>query len=209
MSLLYSQRCCDSQSYRPRGAPLSRGLLRTLPPPPHQASNKSAPPRRTLRVRRLSDGKSLEDLVRTKTAAAVAANQPPPQATAEAPKTAIVPPDVAHDLCHEVGWESRHSFVDVRAEEAFARGRPKGAINAPFVDGALDGDIPAEPGRLVVGGGSQKSVAAAADVLRARGFDVMAMAGGFEAWRGLGLPVDVDGVVDDEEDDDGDPATWN
>ena len=53
------------------------------------------------------------------------------------------------------------------------------------------------------------SVTAAADVLRARGFDVIAMAGGFDAWRGLGLPVDVDGVVDDEEDDDGDPSTWN
>ena len=175
-------------------------LLRTLP--------RRTLPRRAA-VRRLSNDKSLEDLVRTKTAAAVAANQPPPQQTAEAPKTAIVPPDVAHDLCHEVGWESRHSFVDVRAAEAFARGRPKGAVNAPFENGALDGDIPAEPGRLVVGGGSQKSVAAAADVLRARGFTVIAMAGGFEAWRGLGLPVEVDGVVDDEEDDDGDPSTWN
>ena len=175
-------------------------LLRTLP--------RRTLPRRAA-VRRLSNDKSLEDLVRTKTAAAVAANQPPPQQTAEAPKTAIVPPDVAHDLCHEVGWESRHSFVDVRGTEAFARGRPKGAINAPFANGTLAGDIPAEPGRLVVGGGSQKSVAAAADVLRARGFTVIAMDGGFEAWRGLGLPVDVDGVVDDEEDDDGDPATWN
>ena len=188
-----------------------RRLLRTLPPRAavRRLSNKSAPPRRAAVVRRLSDGKSLEDLVRNKTAAAVAANQPPPP-TAEAPKTAIVPPDVAHDLCHEVGWESRHSFVDVRGTEAFARGRPKGAVNAPFVDGALDADgIPTEPGRLVVGGGSQKSVTAAADVLRARGFDVIAMAGGFDAWRGLGLPVDVDGVVDDEEDDDGDPSTWN
>ena len=46
-------------------------------------------------------------------------------------------------------------------------------------------------------------------MLRARGFDVIAMAGGFDAWRGLGLPVDVDGVVDDEDDDDGDPSTWN
>ena len=169
-------------------------------------------PRRTLprraAVRRLSNDKSLEDLVRTKTAAAVAANQPPPPA-AEAPKTAIVPPDVAHDLCHEVGWESRHTFVDVRPKEVYERGRPKGAINAPFVDGTLDGDIPTEPGRLVVGGGSQKSVAAAADVLRERGFDVIAMAGGFDAWRGLGLPVEVDGVVDDDEDDDGDPSTWN
>ena len=165
--------------------------------------------RRPIARRTLSNDKSLEDLVRTKTAAAVAANQPPPQAAVDAPKTAIVPPDVAHDLCHEVGWESRHSFVDVRGSEAFARGRPKGAINAPYVDGTLDGEIPAEPGRLVVGGGSQKRVAAAADVLRARGFDVIAMAGGFDAWRGLGLPVDVDGVVDDEEDDDGDPATWN
>ena len=160
-------------------------------------------------IRRLSSDKSLEDLVRNKTAAAVAANQPPPP-TAEAPKTAIVPPDVAHDLCHEVGWESRHTFVDVRPKEVYERGRPRGAINAPFVDGALDADgIPTEPGRLVVGGGSQKSVTAAADVLRARGFDVIAMAGGFDAWRGLGLPVDVDGVVDDEEDDDGDPSTWN
>ena len=165
--------------------------------------------RRPIARRTLSNDKSLEDLVRTKTAAAVAANQPPPQAAVDAPKTAIVPPDVAHDLCHEVGWESRHSFVDVRGSEAFARGRPKGAINAPYANGALDGDIPAEPGRLVVGGGSPKSVAAAADVLRARGFDVIAMDGGYEAWRGLGLPVDVDGVVDDEEDDDGDPATWN
>ena len=188
-----------------------RRLLRTLPPRAavRRLSNKSAPPRRAAVVRRLSDGKSLEDLVRNKTAAAVAANRPPPQSTAEAPKTAIVPPDVAHDLCHEVGWESRHSFVDVRGTEAFARGRPKGAINAPFANGTLAGDIPAEPGRLVVGGGSTKSVAAAADVLRARGFVVIAMDGGFEAWRGLGLPVDVDGVVDDEEDDDGDPSTWN
>ena len=176
---------------------MMRRLLRTLP-------------RRTLPRRTVSDDKSLEDLVRTKTAAAVAANQPPPQQTAEAPKNAIVPPDVAHDLCHEVGWESRHSFVDVRAEDVFARGRPKGAINAPYADGTLDADaIPAEPGRLVVGGGSQTSVAAAADLLRARGFDVIAMAGGFDAWRGLGLPVDVDGVVDDEDDDDGDPSTWN
>ena len=61
-------------------------------------------PRCTRAVRRLSNDKSLEDLVRTKTAAAVAANQPPPP-TAEAPKAALVPPDVAHDLCHEVGWE--------------------------------------------------------------------------------------------------------
>ena len=177
-----------------------RRLLRALP---------RRTPRCTRAVRRLSNGKSLEDLVRNKTAAAVAANQPPPQQTAEAPKTALVPPDVAHDLCHEVGWESRHSFVDVRGTEAFARGRPKGAVNAPFANGALDGDIPAEPGRLVVGGGSQKRVAAAADVLRARGFDVIAMDGGFEAWRGLGLPVEVDGVADDEDDDDGDPSTWN
>ena len=178
-----------------------RRLLRTLP---------RRTPRRTRAVRRLSDDKSLEDLVRNKTAAAVAANRPPPQQTAEAPKTALVPPDVAPDLCHEVGWESRHSFVDVRAEDVFARGRPKGAINAPYADGTLDADaIPAEPGRLVVGGGSQTSVAAAADLLRARGFDVIAMAGGFDAWRGLGLPVDVDGVLDDEDDDDGDPSTWN
>ena len=172
-----------------------RRLLRTLP-------------RRTLARRTVSDGKSLEDLVRNKTAAAVAANRPPQQAAVDAPKTAIVPPDVAHDLCHEVGWESRHTFVDVRPKEVYERGRPRGAINAPFVDGALDGDIPAEPGRLVVGGGSTKSVAAAADLLRERGFDVIAMVGGFDAWRGLGLPVDVDGVVDDEDDDDGDPATW-
>ena len=145
--------------------------------------------------------------MRTKTAAAVAANRPPPP-TAEAPKAALVPPDVAHDLCHEVGWESRHTFVDVRTREVYERGRPRGAINVPYADGTLHGDVPAEPGRLVVGGGSQKSVAAAADVLRARGFDVIAMAGGFDAWRGLGLPVDVDGVVDDGDDDDGDPSTW-
>ena len=175
-------------------------VLRTLP--------RRTLPRRAA-VRRLSDDKSLEDLVRTKTAAAVAANRPPPQ-TAEAPRAALVPPDVAHDLCHEVGWESRHSFVDVRASEAFARGRPRGAINAPFENGDVsDAAIPREPGRLVVGGGSPKSVAAAAELLRARGFDVIAMAGGFDAWRGLGLPVDVDGVADDEDDDDGDPSTWN
>ena len=174
-------------------------VLRRLP--------RRTPSRRTLPRRTFSNDKSLEDLVRTKTAAAVAANQPPPQA-AEAPRTAIVPPDVAHDLCHEVGWESRHTFVDVRPKEVYERGRPKGAINAPFVDGALDGEIPAEPGRLVVGGGSQKRVAAAAELLRARGFDVISMEGGFDAWRGLGLPVDVDGVLDDEDDDDGDPATW-
>ena len=105
-----------ARALEPRNAALEMmlRLLRTLP-------------RRTLARRTFSDGKSLEDLVRTKTAAAVAANQPPQQA-AEAPKTAIVPPDVAHDLCHEVGWESRHTFVDVRAEDVFARGRPKGCL---------------------------------------------------------------------------------
>ena len=175
-------------------------VLRTLP--------RRTLPRRAA-VRRLSDDKSLEDLVRTKTAAAVAANQPPPRAAVDAPKTAIIPPDVAHDLCHEVGWESRHTFVDVRTREVYERGRPRGAINVPYADGTLHGDVPAEPGRLVVGGGSPKSVAAAAELLRGRGFDVIAMAGGFDAWRGLGLPVDVDGVVDDEDDDDGDPSTWN
>ena len=118
-------------------------LLRTLP-------------RRTLPRRTFSDKKSLEDLVRTKTAAAVAANQPPPRAAVDAPKAALVPPDVAHDLCHEVGWESRHCFVDVRPREVYERGRPKGAINTPFENGTLDADaIPTEPGRLVVGGGSQ------------------------------------------------------
>ena len=76
-------------------------------------------------VRRLSNDKSLEDLVRTKTAAAVAANQPPPRAAVDAPKAALVPPDVAHDLCHEVGWESRHSFVDVRAEDVLREGDQK------------------------------------------------------------------------------------
>ena len=52
-----------------------RRLLRTLPPRAavRRLSNKSAPPRRAAVVRRLSDGKSLEDLVRNKTAAAVAA----------------------------------------------------------------------------------------------------------------------------------------
>ena len=175
-------------------------VLRMLP--------RRTPPRRAA-VRRLSNDKSLEDLVRTKTAAAVAANQPPPP-TAEAPRAALVPPDVAHDLCHEVGWESRHTFVDVRPKEVYGRGRPRGAVNVPFENGTLDADaIPAEPGRLVVGGGSQTSVAAAADLLRARGFAVISMAGGFDAWRGLGLPVDVDGVADDEDDDDGDPSTWN
>ena len=176
-------------------------------------------PRRAARMRRipvnnavraLSDSK-LEDLVRTKTAAAVAAHEPPPPSAAEAPQTALVPPDVAHDLCHEVGWESRHSFVDVRSADAFARGRPKGAVNVPYADGALaNADaIPTDPDRLVVGGASAKAVAAAADLLRARGFDVISMTGGFEGWRGLGLPVDVDGVADDEDDDDSDPSTWN
>ena len=61
-------------------------VLRTLP--------RRTLPRRAL-IRRLSNDKSLEDLVRTKTAAAVAANQPPTRAAVDAPKAAIVPPDVA------------------------------------------------------------------------------------------------------------------
>ena len=109
-------------------------------------------------------------------------------------------------------------YVDVRRADAFARGRPRGAVrvafsnNDGFDDDRVDASLPREPGRVVVGGGGRrddKLVAAAADDLRRRGYDAVAMAGGFEAWRGLGLPVDVDGVGDDVDDDDGDPSTWS
>ncbi|KAJ8614583.1 hypothetical protein CTAYLR_004957 [Chrysophaeum taylorii] len=125
---------------------------------------------------------------------------------------AVVPAEIAYELVHEVGWESRHQFVDVRSATAFARGRPKAAINVPFSTSDLFEDaakaLERDPPRLVVAG---TAASQAAVVLERLGFEAVVMDGGFDRWRDLGLPIDLDGYDDDDDDelqDDGDPAKW-
>lgn len=116
---------------------------------------------------------------------------------------AVVTPEVAHDLIFEVGWESRHVFVDVRPPDEFGRGRPRTAINIPLDDKFDDTArevIPVE--RVVVNSGT---AAARLDEL---GYRAVVLEGGFEKWRDLGLPISVDGLDDDDDEDDGDPSKW-
>ena len=48
------------------------------------------------------------------------------------PTTIALP--IAEELLYEVGWQSRHALLDVRRAEAFARGRPRGAVSVPYED---------------------------------------------------------------------------
>ncbi|KAJ1451418.1 hypothetical protein M885DRAFT_529810 [Pelagophyceae sp. CCMP2097] len=160
-------------------------------------------------------GDLIGDHIRQRVAAQTAAANAAPHAPSAPPDPlAKIPPELAHELVFEVGWESRHCFVDVRDAATFARGRARDAINIPWgadFSTAAPLKIPAELGRVVVGGAQAQSeaVTAAAAVLNGLGFTALAMSGGFETWRKLCYAIDVDGLEPDEDDgDDGDPRLW-
>lgn len=48
-------------------------------------------------------------------------------------QVAKVDPDTAADLLYEVGWESRHTFLDVRTPQEFRKARVRGALNFPLL----------------------------------------------------------------------------
>lgn len=169
-----------------------------------------APKRWADLVRRGMASDDLSEVVRGKILSRVTQQQPA-TADSDSPSRAVVTCDVASELLYEVGWESRHVYVDVRAEDAFRRGRPKGAVNVPyrnddeFATTAVE-RIGRDPGRVVVGG---KHASSAAAVMNRVGFRPVVLDGDFEQWRAMGLPIEVDGCgQDDLEEDDGDPANW-
>lgn len=53
------------------------------------------------------------------------------QAHAGKRPTAVSAP-LASELLYEVGWQSRHNFLDVRSESLFAAGHVRGAYNVPL-----------------------------------------------------------------------------
>ena len=182
-----------------------RRLLRTLPPRAQCAGSTGR--RRGASIRRLSDGKSLEDLVRNKTSR-----------RRRRESTAAVndgehdlghrPPDVAHDLCHEVGFWSPQ-FRRRARHGSCLRGAAEGRLDAQVVTTRWTRrDRPSRPW------------SSAAVRRRARGGrgciegprlpPPPSRTAASTAWRGLGLDVAaLDGVLDDDDFDDGDPATWN
>lgn len=153
----------------------------------------------------LSD--DVSKLVRDRVASVAAAMDAPSKAPD--PKVAAsVPPDVASDLLYEVGWESRHVYVDLRNSEEFGRGRPKGAISVPYdsdFDEKVRDMVNVEPGRLIVGGPKATEAAKRLDEF---GYRAVVLEGGFDKWRADGLPIEVDGMLEDDDEDDGDPSKW-
>jgi len=166
--------------------------------------------------RQAAAAQDVSRLVKQRIAAQVSASTPPPPSSSSASSEAIavVPVELAHDLLYEVGWESRHVYVDTRDPETFARGRPRGAVNVPFAGEGFEkrakDAIADDHGRLVVGGPLASD---AAKRLHSTGYRPVVLDAGFEVWRQRGFPVDVRGLEgsayhDDDHDDDGDPAKW-
>lgn len=130
---------------------------------------------------------------------------------------AMLPPDHVCELLYEVGWNARHSYLDVRpAADGAAAVRE--ALRVPFlpevhtfetrVAAALvgarrprDPDDDPKAARIVVGccgaedGEDSRSAARA---LQTAGYqNVVALAGGFARWREEGFPTEGD--EDDDE----------
>ena len=98
------------------------------------------------------------------------------------------------------------TFIDVRSSSEFARGRPAGAINVPLLDHDEDtGQLMANPDfvrvmranfpadtPLLVGCQSGGRSSRAARMLEAFGFTCITnVAGGYDAWKPSGLPIDT------------------
>ncbi|KAK3260216.1 hypothetical protein CYMTET_30815 [Cymbomonas tetramitiformis] len=141
---------------------------------------------------------------------------------------AMVPPETAFELMHEVGWESRHTYLDVRTPEEFARSRPKGAVNVPLMVKTAKG-APKETGdlgiptgglrmlpnldfvlevrkeftlerQLIVGSADKSRRAlAAVKLLEENGYtNAIAMMNGHKGWVAADLPMEGDDVDDDD-----------
>ena len=156
-------------------------------------------------------------LVRERVAALQQAQRPVSEKEPETVETtmAVVPVSLAYDLVYEVGWESRHVFLDVRDSGSHERGRPKGAVSVvygdDFVRRAKHVPDVAEHGRVVVGGDAETGHAAAEDLRHAGLRPVVLEKGWWTQWRQQFYPIDVHGLGDDDddlEDDDGDPSKW-
>uniref|UniRef100_A0A7S4F1D9 Rhodanese domain-containing protein n=1 Tax=Chrysotila carterae TaxID=13221 RepID=A0A7S4F1D9_CHRCT len=122
-----------------------------------------------------------------------------------------IPAHFASELLFEVGWQSRHCFLDIRSADAFGAGRVRGALNVPFepettflarAGAALDRlhhpNPPGKKARVIVGFGEHAD-AAAAVLLRAGYANTVRLEGGFEAWREVGFACE-DGDSDEIED---------
>jgi len=149
---------------------------------------------------------------------ATSAADPPSGAATQQPK-ALLPPEVAAELMYEVGWESRHRYLDVRTPEEFAKGRPEGAVNVPYMlkssaaeAGTSLGSL--KPGglrmrenpdfleqvlqhfppdtRLIVGSENKgRRASLAVSLLEKQGYShVLTMDGGQRAWAKQELPVE-------------------
>lgn len=83
-------------------------------------------------------------------------------------------------------------LIDLRPADAFGRGHAAGARSLPL--GELrrrHGEIP-RAGRVVLYAATTREAAAGYQALRDAGFrNVMVLAGGFETWTGLKLPVET------------------
>ena len=165
---------------------------------------------RRLIVRRWVSSEEVSRLVASRVEAATQPTKP----SDEKHKVAVIPVEVAADLLYEVGWASRHVYIDLRDPETFARGRPKGAVNVLFDDDDDDDKFidrvaqAADHGRVVLGG---PRASEAAKLLEKNGQRPVLL-DSFDKWRSAGLPLDVDGYGeddDDDDDDDGDPKTWS
>ena len=98
------------------------------------------------------------------------------------------------------------TYIDVRSTMEFAAGRPAGAINVPLLDNDEDtgqlitnpdfvrvmrANFPADT-PLLVGCQSGGRSSRAAQILEAFGFTCITnVAGGYEAWKPTGLPIDT------------------
>jgi rhodanese-related sulfurtransferase len=98
------------------------------------------------------------------------------------------------------------TYIDVRTSAEFAAGRPAGAINVPLLDNDEDtgqlmtnpdfvrvmrANVPADA-PLLVGCQSGGRSSRAAQILEAFGFTcVTNVAGGYEAWKPSGLPLET------------------
>ena len=98
------------------------------------------------------------------------------------------------------------TYIDVRSSAEFSAGRPAGAINVPLLDNDEDtGQLMTNPDfvrvmranfaadtPLLVGCQSGGRSSRAAQILEAFGFTCITnVAGGYEAWKPSGLPIDT------------------
>eukprot|EP00854_Cymbomonas_tetramitiformis_P007098 gene7098-8468_t len=131
----------------------------------------------------------------------------------------MVPPETAFELMHEVGWESRHTYLDVRTPGAVnvplmvktAKGAPKetgdlgiptgGLRMLPNLDFVLEVRKEFTLERQLIVGSADKSrrALAAVKLLEENGYtNAIAMMNGHKGWVAADLPMEGDDVDDDD-----------